>query len=126
MTTPHVFLGGDVDLYLRHCAGAERAVVLVALSLLDPRGRVTVAEAVSALIGSPGGAVGKDFLGYLQGPGLHSTVQRGLAHLLADRVVRAVDGVHFDQDHVRRRRLVAGLHRPTSSLCPGPGTPPPE
>jgi arginyl-tRNA synthetase len=119
---PHVFLGGDVALYRCHCAAADRAVALVALSPLDSRVRFTVADAVAALVTGPDGAAGEDFLGYAHGPALHSTVQTGLAQMIVDRVLRAVDGVHFDQDHDRRRRLVSNLHGPAAQTSGGPGT----
>jgi arginyl-tRNA synthetase len=122
LSSPHVFLGGDVARYRRDGLHADRAVALVALSLLDPSPRITVAAAVNALVGNPDHAAGEDFLGYASGPALHSTVQRGLAHLVPDRVVSPVDGAHFVQDHDRRRRSITDLHGPGSLPASRPGT----
>lgn len=122
LTTPHMFLGGAIDLYRRHCAGADRAVALVALSLLDSSVAVTMADAVAALVTAADGSTGEDFLGYDQGPAVYSTVHRGLAHLIGDHVVWTVDGVCFHQDSQRRRALVAGLGRPDAKRSSGPGT----
>jgi hypothetical protein len=110
LTTVHVFLGGDVDLYQRHRAHADRAVTLLALSLLDSR--FTVTDAVTALVTAADGATGKDYLGYTTAPGLHSTVHVGLARLATEQVVRTVDGVYFEQHHERRRTVTAELSRP--------------
>lgn len=109
LTTPHVFLGGAVNQYHRHCAVADRASALVALSLLDAA-VFTAVDAVTALMTGPDGATGEAFLGYRHGPALYSTVQRGLARLVAEQVVRAVDGVCFEQHHEQRRALIAALH----------------
>src|SRR5262249_7203141 len=76
LTTPHVFLGGAVRRYRRHCMAAERAVALVALALLDPATEFTVAEAARALVTGADGACGEDFLGYGPGPQLHAVLHR--------------------------------------------------
>jgi arginyl-tRNA synthetase len=112
LTTPHVFLGGDIDQYQRQCTKADRAVALVALSLLDGAVGFTVADAVAALVRGPNGATGEDFLGYSHGPSLHATVQRGLAWLIAEQAVRAIDGARFEQHRDTRRRLIAALSGP--------------
>jgi len=122
LTTAHVFLGGAVGLYRRHCAAADRAVALLALSLLDDTRPFTVADAATALVTGPDGAAGEDFLGYTAGPVLHSTVQRGLARLVAEAVARSRDGVDFEQDSDRRRRTVAELSGPASPQPVRPGT----
>jgi hypothetical protein len=105
LTTPHVFLGGNLDQYQRHCAAADRAVALLTLSLLSSR-TITVAAAVATLVDGPGGETGEDYLGYSYTPALYSTVQRGLTRLTPEHVVSTTDGVHFTQDIDRRRRLV--------------------
>ena len=112
LTTPHVFLGGDLDQYQRQCTKADRAVALVALSLLEGAVGFTVADAVTALVNGPNGATGEDFLGYSHGPSLHATVQRGLAWLIAEQAVRAIDGARFEQHRDTRRRLIAALSGP--------------
>ena len=122
LTTSHVFLGGAVDLYRQHCADADRAVALVALSMLDEIRPFTVADAVGVLVTGPDGATGEDFLGYASGPALHSTVQRGLADLEADRVTHCTDGAAFEQDRQRRRQVIANLSGPVSRRPAGPGT----
>lgn len=115
LTTPHVFLGGNVGLYQRHCASADRAVVLLGLSVLDPRTTFEVADVVAALVTAADGATGEDFLGYIRGPALHSTVHRGLAHLINEEVVSTAEGRRFRQRPERRRALVAALHRPAAN-----------
>jgi len=112
LTTPHVFLGGDIDQYDQHRASGDRTVVLVALSLLEACATFTVADAVATLVTAADGATGKDFLGYTRGPALHATVHRGLARLIAEQVVSTADGACFEQDHARRQAVVAALHRP--------------
>jgi arginyl-tRNA synthetase len=122
LSTPHIFLGGNINLYQRHCSSADRAVALVALSLLDPGTAFTMVEAVAALVTAADGATGKDFLGYPRGPVLYSTVHRGLARLTAEQIVRTADGVHFEQHQGRRRALVAALHGPPAERSDAPGT----
>ena len=117
-----MFLGGNVGQYHRHRDRADRAVVLVALSLLDTSTTVTVTDAVATLLTAADGASEKDFLGYTRGPALYSTLHRGLAHLLAEQVVRTADGVCFEQDHARRRAVVTALHRPGGERSGAPGT----
>jgi len=109
LTTPHVFLGGDLVRYERDRAAADRAIALVALCLLDSRDRFTVSDAVEVLVANGDGAAGEDFLGYTPGPVLHGTVQRGLACLIVEHAVHSIDGLRFSQDGDRRRRLVAAL-----------------
>jgi len=116
LTTPHVFLGGHLDLYRRHCATAERAMTLLALSLLDSLAAFTVADAVAALATATDGATGEDFLGYTPNPGLYSTVHRGLARLITEQIVSTTDGVRFHQHRARRRALLARLL--DSRRCP--------
>jgi len=111
LTTPHVFLGGNICQYERLCASADTAVALVALSLLAPADSVTVADVVTALVTGADGSAGKDFLGYRRGPALYATVHRGLTRLTTHRVVRPVDGVRYAQHHARRRAVVAALNR---------------
>lgn len=52
------------------------------------------------------------FLGYFHGPALHSTIQRGLAQLIAEQAVRAVDGARFEQQRDVRRSLIAAFNGP--------------
>ncbi|WP_261555773.1 hypothetical protein [Frankia tisae] len=109
MTTQHIFLGGRIGLYQRHCAQAERAITLVALCLLDSPAPFTIADLIDALLASSHGATGKDFLGYVHSPALHSTVHRGLARLSSARVVTSLDGRRFKQHPARRQALLARL-----------------
>ncbi|MGQ0841775.1 hypothetical protein [Actinokineospora sp.] len=111
LTTTHVFLGGDINLYRRHCARADRTLALVALSLLDLAATFTVAEAAAVLVTAADGAAGEDFLGYSPGPALCSTLHRGLAHLITEQVVSTTDGVCFHQYRARHRAVVTRLRR---------------
>jgi len=120
LTTQHVFLGGRIGVYQRHCAQAERALVLAALCLLDSTAPFTIANLIDVLLTSPEGAAGKDFLGYVGNPALHSTVHRGLARLTSARVVTSLDGRHFKQHAARRQVLLARLR------TPAPGEPSPH
>lgn len=86
LTTPHVFLTGDVHAYTRHTGAADRGCALLALRIAGP-GKLTLAEAASALLSSPDGLTGKRFLGYRPGPHLHAVLRRGLARLVDDRLV---------------------------------------
>lgn len=122
LTTQHVFLGGHLDLYRRHCATADRALALLALSLLDSPAAFTVADAVAALVTATDGATGEDFLGYAPGAALYSTVHRGLASVITEQVVSTTDGVRFHQDRARRRVLLARLRRPHAERSSTPGT----
>ncbi|MFJ3904205.1 hypothetical protein [Streptomyces sp. NPDC090025] len=87
LTTPHVFLTGDVHAYRRQIVAAERGCALPALRIAGP-GKRAFSEAVSALLSSPDGLTGKRFLGYRPGPHLHAVLRRGMAHLVHDRLVR--------------------------------------
>ncbi|MEV6328392.1 hypothetical protein [Streptomyces sp. NPDC051909] len=86
LTTPHVFLAGDVRRYRRDIARAERGCALLALRIAGA-GEDGLAHAVRALLSSPEGRTGKSFLGYRPGPHLHGVLRRGLAHLEQERVV---------------------------------------
>jgi hypothetical protein len=112
LSTPHVFLGGDLSLYRRHCAAADRAATLVALTLLEAHREFSVGDAVDALTCAPSGEAGADFLGYQAGPALHSTIQRGLADLITGGVVHTIDGATFVQDQQRRLHMIMALRRP--------------
>jgi arginyl-tRNA synthetase len=114
LTTQHVFLGGRIGLYQRHCAQAERAITLAALCLLDSAVPFTLSNLVDALLTSPEGATEKDFLGYVGNPALHSTMQRGLARLISARVVTSLDGRHFRQHLARCQILLARLRSPAA------------
>lgn len=122
LTTPHVFLGGDVARYRRNCVTADRTVTLVALALLDPATLFTVADAIRVLVYGSGGVTGEDFLGYTHGPQLHGALHRGLAHLVSERAVDVVDGATFRQWPEQRCRLLAALLPPTSGPVAEPGT----
>src|SRR5262249_29523361 len=51
LTSPHIFLGGDIGAYRAYRARAARTVALIALSLLEDVHTVAVVDAVSVLIG---------------------------------------------------------------------------
>ncbi|WP_446221625.1 hypothetical protein ACTWPB_17010 [Nocardia sp. IBHARD005] len=101
LTSEHVFLGGNVARYRADRSRAEQAVAVLAISMLATP-EITVPHAVRALTCSPGGAQGKDFLGYTRSAHLCSTVQAGLASLVARNMVEVVDGARFRRCHVGR------------------------
>ncbi|MGW1659180.1 hypothetical protein [Streptomyces atratus] len=79
LTSPHVFLGGDITAYHRQVRCAERSAAVLARSLTAHDGPPTLQEAWAALWQAPDGRTGKDFLGYLVAPHLLSVLARGLA-----------------------------------------------
>ncbi|MFD3570473.1 hypothetical protein [Streptomyces sp. NPDC058667] len=87
LTTPHVFLAGDVHAYRRQVAAAERGVALLALRIAGT-GKLALTSAASALLSSPGGLTEKHFLGYRHQTHLHAVLRRGLAHLAHEDLVR--------------------------------------
>lgn len=86
LTTPHVFLAGDIHTYRRHVAQAERGCALLALRIKGT-GKATLAEATNALLSSPEGLTEKRFLGYRPGPHLYAVLRRGLAALAHEHLV---------------------------------------
>ncbi|NUK50117.1 hypothetical protein HRW14_07360 [Streptomyces lunaelactis] len=86
LTTPHVFLGGDVHTYRHHVTRAERATVLLALRIADAP-KLALHQAVDALLSSPEGHTGQAWLGYQPSPHLYAVVRRGLAHLAHEHLV---------------------------------------
>ena len=92
LSSPNVFLGGDVALFDRHRRAAARAGAELALRLL-PDGPVTLAAAVGVLMTGPGGARHKDHLGYADAAALASTLTQGLHQLHAAGVLAIDDGV---------------------------------
>ncbi|MEU4652285.1 hypothetical protein [Nocardia fluminea] len=107
LTSEHVFLGGSVARYRADRARAEQAVAVLAISILGVP-EVTVLDAVQALTVGPGGELGKDFLGYTLGTRLCSTVQSGLASLVARNLVEVIDGARFRRCHVRDEQVGPG------------------
>ncbi|MEU2115119.1 nucleotidyltransferase domain-containing protein [Streptomyces sp. NPDC016459] len=96
LTSPHVFLTGDIQTYRRHVAAAERGCALLALRITGA-GRLTLVTALRALLSSAEGLTEKHFLGYRHEPHLHAVLRRGFAHL-------AHDGqVHIHHDMITRR-----------------------
>ncbi|MEU7279040.1 hypothetical protein AB0A69_09715 [Streptomyces sp. NPDC045431] len=96
LTTPHVFLTGDVHTYRRHVAEAERGCALLALRITGS-GKIRLADATSALLSSPEGLTEKRFLGYRPGPHLYAVLRRGLAALAYEHLV------HLDHDAITWR-----------------------
>jgi len=78
LTSPHVFLAGDVAAYRRHVRAAERGAFRLARSLHHGR-PLPVHDAWRALWRAPDGRMGKDYLGYLVAPHLLSVLARGQA-----------------------------------------------
>lgn len=72
----------------------------LAISMLGSP-ELTVPDAVQVLTRGPDGTAGKDFLGYTPSAHLCSTVQSGLASLVARNVLEAVDGARFRRRQVR-------------------------
>lgn len=81
LTSPHVFLGGDVNCYDDHCQEAERALAVLAQALATDRDSRSSDVAMRALLTGPDGTTGKDYLGYRAGPHLYATLSRGRARL---------------------------------------------
>ncbi|KQY36824.1 hypothetical protein ASD42_31000 [Nocardia sp. Root136] len=107
LTSEHVFLGGSVARYRADRARAEQAIAVLAISMLGVP-EVTVLDAVRALTEVPGGVRGKDFLGYTPGARLCSTVQSGLASLVARNLVEVIGGTRFRRCHVRDEQVGPG------------------
>ncbi|MFF3904365.1 nucleotidyltransferase domain-containing protein [[Kitasatospora] papulosa] len=78
LTSPHVFLGGNITAYDRQVRCAERSAAVLAQSLTTDDGPPTLQEAWAALWQAPDGRTGKDYLGYLVAPHLLSVLTRGL------------------------------------------------
>jgi hypothetical protein len=108
LTSPHVFLGGDIDRYPKYQARAACTAALVALSLLDDKHTLVVPDAVTALISDASGATGEDYLGYTEAdrPLLYGLLQAAFAHLASHRVLQPLDGASFRHDQEARRALI--------------------
>ncbi|MFJ2095195.1 hypothetical protein ACIOEW_39025 [Streptomyces sp. NPDC087901] len=78
LTSPHVFLGGNVTAYHRQVRRAERSAATLAQSLTAHGDPPTLQRAWAALWQAPDGRTGKDYLGYLVAPHLLSVLTRGL------------------------------------------------
>lgn len=92
LSSPNVFLGGDVASFEWHRRAAARASAELAMRLLldEP---VTLAAAVEVLLTGPRGARHKDHLGYVDAAALASTVAQGLHQLRAAGVLATEDSV---------------------------------
>lgn len=108
LTSPHVFLGGTIRRYDDHRRRAEQAVALLALSLHNDS-TITLIDAVAVLTVHADGAVGEDFLGYRPGPHLYGVLQRGLARLADQGILRDRDGQRFECDTAAVRDALARL-----------------
>lgn len=89
LTSPNVFLGGDLDTFHRHVRAAEAALALLALRVgLHRRPAcapmaLTMGEVLDAVTVGPDNAHGHDYLGYRRAPSTMATLNRGLHQLLA-------------------------------------------
>lgn len=92
LTSPHVFLCGDLHAYRDHATRAERACALLALRI-NSAPKLALADAVNALLSSQTGHSGIGWLGYHHHPHLYAVVRRGLAHLEHEHLVT----LHHDQ-----------------------------
>ena len=108
LTSPHVFLGGDIGRYRKYQARSACTVALVALSLLDDLDTLVVPDAVAALISDSSGVTGEDYLGYTEAdrPLLYGLLQAAFAHLTSHHVLQPLDGASFQHDQEARRALV--------------------
>ncbi|OBF71982.1 hypothetical protein A9X06_29025 [Mycobacterium sp. 852002-51759_SCH5129042] len=95
LTSEHVFLGGDTARYRRDRARAEKALAQLVLAMRSPATETTLDQAVRVLTRTPGGAIGKDFLGYTPTAHLCSTLYTGMTALSDDGRVRIEDGHRF-------------------------------
>lgn len=122
LSTPHIYLGGDVELYRAHQGAAGRSIALLALALLPEASTCTVLGAAEALVTGPGGANGEDFLGYVPDAALYSALHRGFAQLAAEHALRPVDGNSFERQPDVCQKLIAGLAQPRAQRGCGQGT----
>ena len=97
LSSPNVFLGGNLALYQRHQRAAETAVATLAVALLDPTARFTLDQATLVLTTGPDGAREKDYLGYTCPPALRSTLARGLQRLHQAGALATTDGLTWWQ-----------------------------
>lgn len=125
LTSPHIFLGGDIGLYRKYQARAARTVALVALSFLDDAETLVVSDVVTALISDASGATGEHYLGYAEAdrPLLYGLLQAAFLHLTSHHVLSPLDGASFQHDQAARRVLIirAACQRPRrleSASCP--------
>lgn len=125
LTSPHVFLGGDLDRFAEDTAHARRALAVVAVSLHADQDVVAAPQAIDVLVTDPRtGATGQAYLGYTGAdvPGLYGLVQLGFADLTRAGALRSIDGTRFAHcRNVRRTLLLTAAAR--SGRSPGRGIP---
>ncbi|MBN9737717.1 hypothetical protein PP1_022150 [Pseudonocardia sp. P1] len=106
LTTPHVFLDGDIGRFDQDRRAAERAVALLAMAAsrsVSPSTRVLM----RVLCVRSDGSAGEDFLGYTPGPHLYSVLRRGLARLRDENLVTTIDGDRYEYDPTSIRTAIA-------------------
>jgi predicted nucleotidyltransferase len=92
LTSPNVFLGGDVDTFTEHTHAAEASLAVLSMRILadqrQPAGLAwfTLSQALDAILVGPGEATGEDFLGYHRSPSVLATLNRGLHRLIPPRI----------------------------------------
>ncbi|WP_227999081.1 nucleotidyltransferase domain-containing protein [Nocardia australiensis] len=118
LTSPHVFLGGDVLSYEDHRHRAVRALALLALGL-HAGSPISIGDALTAVTVGPSGSVGEDFLGYHPSAQLHSTLRHGLAGLVTEGIISEIDSTHFQQDP---DRTLSAIKQSTATWTSAPGT----
>lgn len=116
LTSPHVFLGGDLASYEHQRERAEYALALLAVTLIGDTTTLTLDEAVTAVTHGPGNASGEDFLGYTRNQYLYRTLRRGLAQLEHSAILRKLDATTHEQDHRACRAAVKEL-QPARESC---------
>ncbi|WP_328331262.1 hypothetical protein OHA70_10955 [Kribbella sp. NBC_00382] len=79
LTTPHALIWGSIEALSTATAAAEQAVARLGLMLTMPTADFTAEPLVEALLRSPAGAEGKDYLGFSSPVHLFGVVSRGLA-----------------------------------------------
>jgi len=92
LTSPHVFLGGDLTTFTHHTQAAESSLALLAMRILahqqrpEPLTSFTLTDTLTVLVRSADGATGQDYLGYRPSHALLGTLLRGLHRLAASQV----------------------------------------
>lgn len=120
LTSPHTFLGGDIDRYASHRRDAERAVALLAMTLHDDSNTIIdVPTAAQLLTQHADGTRGEDFLGYQPGPHLDTIAHRGLTQLANQGLVAPLDDRRFAYNST----ILAATIQAQTGQEPGPASP---
>jgi hypothetical protein len=95
LTSPNIFLGGDLATFARHRDAAEASLALLAMRIIAHRWQqddlpaFRLSDALHAVTRGPGGVGGQDFLGYHPSAALLATLNRGLHRLIGPGIAAA-------------------------------------